>query len=372
MKKSEKSAWRLSASASQSGRRTPAGWLRVLMHSLAWGALKPLAGAEIVANKKQIESTADIMGHSLVYWVQECLLAGLFDKGTRIFAMTSAGGTRAIPEYGPVSAAKAILEAHIRQLALELAPAGITANAILAGVTDTPALRLIPGAREADGDRAPAESEQAAHHTGGRGALYRRPLPSGDVLDDGQHDSRGRRREHCRIGSMDDNGLPCLDLLEATPTILRGLMAELSAVDVRWKPAPDRFSVGEVLAHLSHSEGHCYRARLDRFLSEDNPEFEPDDAQFHLELYRNMDPEDAFDHFEEQRETNIETLRDLPAGVGERKAVHKKVGPITLAQMLNEWALHDLGHIRQVAELVRARKYLAGAGPLASFYHLKP
>jgi NAD(P)-dependent dehydrogenase (short-subunit alcohol dehydrogenase family) len=121
------------------------GWLRVLMHSLAWGALKPLAGAEIVANKKQIESTADIMGHSLVYWVQECLLAGLFDKGTRIFAMTSSGSTRAIPEYGPVSAAKAILEAHIRQLALELAPAGITANAILAGVTDTAALRLIPG-----------------------------------------------------------------------------------------------------------------------------------------------------------------------------------------------------------------------------------
>ena len=38
-----------------------------------------------------------------------------------------------------------MLEAHIRQLAMELAPAGITANAILAGVTDTPALRQIPG-----------------------------------------------------------------------------------------------------------------------------------------------------------------------------------------------------------------------------------
>lgn len=169
-----------------------------------------------------------------------------------------------------------------------------------------------------------------------------------------------------------DNGLPCLDLLEATPALLRCLMAELTDADVRWTPAPGRFSVGEVLSHLSHAEGHCYRARLDRFLSEENPEFESDDAQLHLELYRNMDPEDAFDHFEEQRETNIETLRDLPPGTGERKAVHQKVGPITLAQMLNEWALHDLGHIRQIAELVRARKYLAGAGPLASFYQLKP
>jgi NAD(P)-dependent dehydrogenase (short-subunit alcohol dehydrogenase family) len=122
----------------------PPGTLRVLLHSLAFGALKPLAGAEDVATRHQLELTADVMGHSLVYWVQECLWAGLFDKGGRIFAMTSSGGTRAIPQYGPVSAAKAIIESHIRQLALELAPAGITANAILAGVTESPALRLIP------------------------------------------------------------------------------------------------------------------------------------------------------------------------------------------------------------------------------------
>jgi enoyl-[acyl-carrier protein] reductase III len=122
----------------------PPGVLRVLMHSLAFGSLKPLAGAEVVVTKKQLEITADTMGHSLVYWVQDCLRAGLFDWGGRIFAMTSSGSTRVIPNYGPVSAAKAIIEAHIRQLAMELAPAGITANAILAGVTDTNALRQIP------------------------------------------------------------------------------------------------------------------------------------------------------------------------------------------------------------------------------------
>src|SRR5689334_14742902 len=171
---------------------------------------------------------------------------------------------------------------------------------------------------------------------------------------------------------MNETGLPCLDLLEATPTILRGLMSELDDQDVRWKPSPERFSIGEVLAHLSHSEGYCYRPRVDRFMSEKNPEFDPDDAQFHLELYAQADPEDSFDHFEEQRETNVEFLRSLTAEDGARTAVHKKVGPITLNQMLHEWALHDLGHIRQIAELTRARKYLAGAGPLAAFYTLKP
>jgi NAD(P)-dependent dehydrogenase (short-subunit alcohol dehydrogenase family) len=59
--------------------------------------------------------------------------------------MTSSGGTRVWPQYGPVSAAKAALESHCRQLALELAPLGITCNAVRAGVTDTPALRKIPG-----------------------------------------------------------------------------------------------------------------------------------------------------------------------------------------------------------------------------------
>src|ERR1700757_737011 len=131
---------------------------------------------------------------------------------------------------------------------------------------------------------------------------------------------------------MADNHLPCLEMLEATSDILRGLMCELSEEDTRWKPAPDRFSIAEVLAHLSHSEGHCYRARVDRFLAEEMPELEPDDAQMHLELYKNGDLEEDFGHFEDQRETNIELLRGLPAEAGSRKAMHLAAGEITLSQ----------------------------------------
>ena len=171
---------------------------------------------------------------------------------------------------------------------------------------------------------------------------------------------------------MNTDSLPCLEQLAATPAILRELMCELSEDDAAWKPAPDRFSVVEVLAHLSHIEGHCYRMRLDRFLEEEMPAFEPDDAQMHLDRYRGADAEHEFDHFEEQRETNVEFLRNLPADAGKRRAMHAAAGEITLAQMLHEWTLHDLGHIRQVAELVRARRFLAGAGKLGEDYKLKP
>jgi NAD(P)-dependent dehydrogenase (short-subunit alcohol dehydrogenase family) len=125
---------------------SPPAQVRVLFHSLAFGTLKPYVGAaDDAVTQPQMEMTVDVMGHSLVYWAQELVGRGLMGAGGRIFAMTSSGGTRVIPSYGPVSAAKAVLESHIRQLAMELAPKGITANALRAGVTDTPALRKIPG-----------------------------------------------------------------------------------------------------------------------------------------------------------------------------------------------------------------------------------
>jgi NAD(P)-dependent dehydrogenase (short-subunit alcohol dehydrogenase family) len=121
--------------------------IKVLLHSLAFGTLKPYFGAEAkdALDRKSIEMTLDVMGHSLVYWVQDVHRRNLFARGSRVYAMTSAGGHKVWYSYGGVSAAKAALESHIRQISLELAKHGISANAIQAGVTDTPALRKIPG-----------------------------------------------------------------------------------------------------------------------------------------------------------------------------------------------------------------------------------
>ena len=121
--------------------------IAVLMHSLAFGTLKPYVAQDPKEQltKDQMEMTLDVMANSLVYWVQDLIGRKLLGKGSRVFAMTSSGGRRVWPSYGAVSAAKAALESHIRQLSLELAPYGVTANSIRAGVTDTPALRKIPG-----------------------------------------------------------------------------------------------------------------------------------------------------------------------------------------------------------------------------------
>ena len=130
--------------------RNETGQVRVMLHSLAFGTLKLFVADPIkdAVTKAQMDMTLDVMAHSLIYWAQELVGRGLMGRGGRIYAMTSAGGARVLPFYGPVSAAKAALESNIRQLAAELAPRGITANSIRAGVTATPAAQKIPNYEE--------------------------------------------------------------------------------------------------------------------------------------------------------------------------------------------------------------------------------
>jgi len=120
--------------------------IKVMLHSLAFGSVRPFIG-ESAADRitpAQLDMTLDVMANSLVYWTQGLVDRGLLGYGSRIIALTSAGGERVWPYYGAVSAAKSALEAHVRQLAFELAKHGVTCNALRAGVTDTPALRKIP------------------------------------------------------------------------------------------------------------------------------------------------------------------------------------------------------------------------------------
>ncbi len=121
--------------------------VRVLLHSLAFGTLRPLVdpAPRAAVSPAQLAMTLQVMATSLVDWTQALVAADLLERGGRVFAMTSEGGQRVWPGYGPVGMAKAALESAVRQLAVELAPREVTVNAICAGVTETPALAKIPG-----------------------------------------------------------------------------------------------------------------------------------------------------------------------------------------------------------------------------------
>jgi NAD(P)-dependent dehydrogenase (short-subunit alcohol dehydrogenase family) len=136
----------------------PSGKVRTLMHSIAFGNLKPIAPVttpelketygEALIEDEDMARTIFAMGTSLLSWTQAIFRAGMFAADARVFGMTSEGNEVAWRGYAAVSAAKTALEAVSRSIAVEYAPYGIRSNILQAGVTDTPALRKIPGSDE--------------------------------------------------------------------------------------------------------------------------------------------------------------------------------------------------------------------------------
>jgi hypothetical protein len=162
-------------------------------------------------------------------------------------------------------------------------------------------------------------------------------------------------------------------LLEKTPFLLETMLRDLPVEVSQWKPAADRWSISEVLAHLAHAE-QVFSGRVRRIVAEESPEleaFEPPDPAGPKAYSRGAASEHLAE-FAGTRRAAIALLRGLPESVGARTAQHSAIGYITLSQMMNEWASHDLGHLRQVAELYRARAFYPHAGPFQKYSNPKP
>lgn len=123
------------------------GRVRCLLHSIAKGSLKSIVRDEAQPglSGEDISLTVDYMALSLYEWTMAFQKENLFANDARVLAFTSEGSKRALPHYAAVSVAKAALESVVRSLALELAPMGIRANCIQAGITATASMMRIQG-----------------------------------------------------------------------------------------------------------------------------------------------------------------------------------------------------------------------------------
>jgi hypothetical protein len=166
---------------------------------------------------------------------------------------------------------------------------------------------------------------------------------------------------------------PALLLLEKTPILLETMLRDLPEDLLRWKPAADRWSIAEVLGHLADLE-IVYADRTRRIVTEDTPRLQKYDAAGTVVVgdYTRGSATENLAFFIKTRRSTVILLRSIPADSGDRDATHSELGNITLHQMLSEWASHDLGHLRQIAELYRARAFHPYAGPFQKYSHSKP
>lgn len=122
------------------------GKIRLLLHSIAKGNLKPMLATDgNPLSQDDFQITIQSMAISLYEWFKDLYNAQLFAENASVISFTSEGNKKAWKYYAAVSAAKATLEAITRNIALEYASMGIRANCIQAGVTETPSAHLIPG-----------------------------------------------------------------------------------------------------------------------------------------------------------------------------------------------------------------------------------
>jgi len=105
----------------------------------------PEYSADAFLEEEDMARTIHSMGTSLLGWTQALRERDLFAQDARVLGLTSEGNAVAWKGYAAVAAAKVALESVSRSIAVEMAPFGIRSNIVQAGVTDTPALRMIPG-----------------------------------------------------------------------------------------------------------------------------------------------------------------------------------------------------------------------------------
>jgi hypothetical protein len=168
------------------------------------------------------------------------------------------------------------------------------------------------------------------------------------------------------------NSAACMHILKETPGVLRNLLRPATREQLDWRPSMERWSITMVLAHLADVEVGGFRSRFEAMVNHDRPSLSRYDQLALFQPGAAFDPYAEMARFEERRYQTLVLLKELPDGAGERRGRHEEFGEITVSQLLNEFAFHDLGHTRQILELFRAHVFYPEMGPYQSFYKINP
>lgn len=162
-----------------------------------------------------------------------------------------------------------------------------------------------------------------------------------------------------------------LEVLATTPEKVRREIASMSPRELKASPAPGKWSVQLVLAHLADVEEVGMRQRIEAMVTSDRPTLAAFDqeARVHEMHYDHKDPRRTLASWTKQRRANVRRLRRLKPAQFKRRGLHEKVGEISVEELVTEWAFHDLGHLKQILEIKRYALY-PRMGNMQAFYQL--
>lgn len=159
-----------------------------------------------------------------------------------------------------------------------------------------------------------------------------------------------------RMFALTENHDP-MRLLAAAPAKLAKLLRGVSSARARKRPAPGKWSIAEIAAHLADAEcviGYRLRAILG---APGGPISAYDqDAWAAAMRYGARDPRESVGHFRALRSFNLALLKTLPPAEWKLHGVHSERGPETLATIARMAAGHDLNHLAQIELILGSRR----------------
>jgi hypothetical protein len=148
-----------------------------------------------------------------------------------------------------------------------------------------------------------------------------------------------------------------LERFRRGPELLAALMTGAAGPELDFVPAPGKWSLRQILAHLSDSE-IVMSDRFRRVAAEDNPTLVAFDQEAWASKlnYARRKTSESLETFRRLRIENYELLKELPEAAFERTGSHTQRGAVTLRQMVEGAASHAEGHARQIREVREAYK----------------
>jgi hypothetical protein len=148
-------------------------------------------------------------------------------------------------------------------------------------------------------------------------------------------------------------GLDGLAILTETPLRLEALVRTAPAERWRSRPAPERWSAGEVLAHLADAE-IVTGWRVRSILASDGVALQPFDQDVWAEAFKygEVDPVESLATFSAARASLLSLLRRVDPARRRHHGVHAERGKEPIEHLIRLYAGHDLNHLKQIEALV--------------------
>jgi hypothetical protein len=150
------------------------------------------------------------------------------------------------------------------------------------------------------------------------------------------------------------HGKDPLRIQKETAKKLQKLTKPLSKKQLVRPPAPGKWSIAQILAHLADAE-LVGGWRMRSILANNGTSLQPFDQDAWAETlgYSRRDPKASLEMFRVLREHNLKLLQSVPKNLWENYGMHQERGKETISHIVRMFAGHDLNHLGQIARIAK-------------------